>query len=124
LLKHFAVLLLFSSYFGNQFQKFCIIILTSAKVEVKEIVTMTKFIKDALTSKWLLAVSRLWRDKAKKSKNFKTVESRKLWDCHAPLRLNRRSFAMTKKVGFSVLSNLRDLSRNLRDKVHPCINNL
>jgi hypothetical protein len=41
---------------------------------------MTKFIKDALTSKWLLAVSRLWRDKAKKSKNFKTVESRKLWD--------------------------------------------
>jgi len=35
---------------------------------------MTKFIKDALTSKWLLVVQEYELVKQKKSKNFKTVE--------------------------------------------------
>ena len=39
---------------------------------------MTKFIKDALTSKWLLVVQEYELVKQKKSKNFKTVEPRKL----------------------------------------------
>jgi len=74
---------------------------------------MTKFIKDALTSKWLLAVSRLWRDKAKKSQRI--LKQLNPANC---------GIAMTKKVGFSVLSNLRDLSRNLRDKVHHSVSTI